>query len=81
MRIDAVLDEFSDRLERIALRECDDPYGVPIIATAQLAAVLTLGFHSGQRLVIWIHACHFARGGTSCEISRKMTRESRENSA
>jgi hypothetical protein len=46
MRIDAVLDEFSNRFERIALRERDDSYGVPVIANTQLAAILTLGFHS-----------------------------------
>ena len=48
VRIDRVLDEFGDRLQGVALRECDDPDGVPVIPDAQLPAVfLSLCFHAG----------------------------------
>jgi hypothetical protein len=49
VRIDAVLDEFRNRLQGIALRERDDADRIPIIADAQLAAVLILGFHTKER--------------------------------
>jgi hypothetical protein len=45
--IDAVLDELGDRLERIALRQRDDPNRVPVIADPQLAAIVFLDFMSG----------------------------------
>lgn len=47
VRIDAVPDEFSNRLQGIALRACDNANRIPVIANAQLAAVLTLSFHAG----------------------------------
>jgi hypothetical protein len=39
VRIDRVLHEFGDRLQRITLRERDNSDRIPIIADAQLAAV------------------------------------------
>src|SRR6266403_1500335 len=48
MRVDAVLDKFSDRFERIALRERNDPNRIPVVTNAQLAAVLALYFHFGS---------------------------------
>src|SRR5216683_5435678 len=52
VRINAVLDEFGDGFQRITLRERDDPDCVPVIPDAQLAAVLTLGFHDDTRLTM-----------------------------
>lgn len=48
-RIDAVLHELGDRLERIALRERDDADRVPIIANAQLPTVFAFHFNAGFR--------------------------------
>src|ERR1700691_6229961 len=45
VRVNAVLDEFGDGLQRITLRQRDNPDGVPVVPNAQLTAVLTLGFH------------------------------------
>jgi hypothetical protein len=42
--VDAVLDELGDRLERVRLRQGDDADGVPVIADAQLAALVAPGF-------------------------------------
>jgi len=39
VRVDAVLDEFRDGLQRIALRQRNDAYGVPIIPDLQPAAI------------------------------------------
>jgi hypothetical protein len=48
VRVDAIFDEFGDRLERVALRERNDADGIPVIADAQFAAVFALGFHAGS---------------------------------
>jgi hypothetical protein len=34
----------ANRLERVALRQRDDPHGVPVVADPQLAAVAADGF-------------------------------------
>jgi hypothetical protein len=39
VRVDAVLDEFRDGLQRIALRQRNDAYGVPIIPDLQPATI------------------------------------------
>jgi hypothetical protein len=49
VRIDAVFDEFRNRLQGIALRERDDPDRIPVIADAQLPAVFAFRFHSGEQ--------------------------------
>jgi hypothetical protein len=38
VRIDAVLDEFRDGLQRVALRKSDDTDRIPVIADPQFAA-------------------------------------------
>src|ERR1051326_8285626 len=43
--VDAVLHEFSNSFERIALRQGDDLDGFPVVADAQFSSVL---FHSMQ---------------------------------
>src|ERR1700689_3757815 len=48
VRIDAVLDEFGNRLERVALRQSDNSNRIPVIPDSQFAAVLVTGFHPAQ---------------------------------
>jgi hypothetical protein len=45
VRIDAVLDQLGDGLERIALRARDDADRVPIIADPQFGPLRSLGLH------------------------------------
>ena len=50
MRIDAVLDKFGNRFERVTLRESDDADRVPVIPYLELAALVSLGsFHGDLR--------------------------------
>ena len=42
MCIDGVLDELRDCLERIALRECDDPNRIPVVADLESTAIFIL---------------------------------------
>src|SRR2546430_3984327 len=50
VRVDAVLDELGDRLQRVPLRECDDTDRVPVIADPELAAIGGLALPGGLRL-------------------------------
>src|SRR2546429_8821766 len=50
VRVDAVLDELGDRLQRVPLRERDDTDRVPVIADPELAAIGGLVLPGGPRL-------------------------------
>src|SRR2546423_15662533 len=50
VRVDAVLDELGDRLQRVPLRERDDTDRVPVIAGPELAAIGGLVLPGGPRL-------------------------------
>src|SRR2546430_16608708 len=50
VRVDAVLDELGDRLQRVPLRERDDTDRVPVIADPELAAIGGLALPGGLRL-------------------------------
>ena len=56
VRIDAVLHEFRDRLQGIALRQCDDPDRIPVIAYAQLPAIFAFRFHVRSGELHWFYA-------------------------
>src|SRR6266498_3858859 len=48
-RIDAVLDQLSHRLQRVALRQRDDRDRIPVIADAQIPASAWLAYCFGAR--------------------------------
>jgi hypothetical protein len=48
VRINAVLDEFRNRLQGIALRQRDVPDRIPVIPNTQLAAVFAFHFHTSS---------------------------------
>src|SRR5229473_2470422 len=58
--IDAVLDKFGDRFQRVALRERDDANRVPVIANPQLPAIVLAGLHADLGLLDRVE-CHILR--------------------
>jgi hypothetical protein len=48
-RVNAVLDELGDCLQRIALRERNDPDRVPVVSDLELTAIELLGCHRASR--------------------------------
>jgi hypothetical protein len=58
--IDAVLDKFGDRFQRVALRERDNANRVPVIANPQLSAIVLAGLHANLGLLDRVE-CHILR--------------------